>query len=162
MAGVALFVKFLEFIAIITMNYWAKVITRAHNIQHMSLDAIATFEEDPGVSSVPVSGDNATFPQETYFQQFSRSLSYPVRYPTMECAESTASQAGAMKKWIMYDNRKRSSQWLDKDEPPEEADGHCLLVWLRCHPPQLYGTWPIDHGACLLLSTRRNDEKSCD
>uniref|UniRef100_T1I0B0 Uncharacterized protein n=1 Tax=Rhodnius prolixus TaxID=13249 RepID=T1I0B0_RHOPR len=36
----------------------------------------------------------------------------------------------------MYDNRKRSSQWLDKDgttktlsetrHPPEEADGHCL------------------------------------
>ncbi|GFU12114.1 histone-lysine N-methyltransferase SETMAR, partial [Nephila pilipes] len=30
--------------------------------------------------------------------------------------------------------------------PPEEDDGHCVVAWLRCHPPQLYGTWPIDHG----------------
>ncbi|GFT99991.1 uncharacterized protein NPIL_614531 [Nephila pilipes] len=45
---------------------------------------------------------------------------------------------------------------------PDEADGHCLVVSLRCHPPQLYGTCPIDHGGCLLLSTRLNDEKSCD
>lgn len=39
-------------------------------------------------------------------------------------------------KWILFDNRKRSSQWLDKDEPPKQsktrhssrrAYGYCMV-----------------------------------
>ncbi|KAF2359856.1 Myc-type basic helix-loop-helix (bHLH) domain [Trinorchestia longiramus] len=53
-------------------------------------------------------------------------------------------------KWVLYDNRKRSGQWLDRDEPPqtlpkanvapEKDDGDCLVVCTRCYSLQFLGS----------------------
>ncbi|KAF2347598.1 hypothetical protein FHG87_021648 [Trinorchestia longiramus] len=53
-------------------------------------------------------------------------------------------------KWVLYDNRKRSGQWLDRDEPPQtlakanvapEKDyGDCLVVCNRCYSLQFFGS----------------------
>ena len=54
-------------------------------------------------------------------------------------------------KWILYDNRRRSAQWLDHDEAPKhfpkpklhqkKGYGDCLVVCRRSHPSQLPESW---------------------
>ena len=50
-------------------------------------------------------------------------------------------------KWILYDNRRRSAQWLNADEPtkhmpkPSLHNGDCLVVYSRSYPLFFFGTW---------------------
>ncbi|KAK6763183.1 hypothetical protein RB195_023774 [Necator americanus] len=66
--------------------------------------------------------------------------------------------------WILYDNRRRSAQWLDSDEAPQhfpkpnlhkKGYGDCLVVCNRPHPAQLPEYWRNDYNG-EVPTNRRN------
>ena len=64
-------------------------------------------------------------------------------------------------KWIICDNRKRSGQWLDKDEPFSKAkvilNKVMAIVW--CHPPQVLQNRLNDYSREVLMKLIENYEK---
>jgi len=67
-------------------------------------------------------------------------------------------------KWIMYDNRRCSGQWLGEDEPPKhfpKPDFHqkktiitVLVVYGLNHPLKFHSNGPNDYGEIVLCRTR--------
>ena len=73
-------------------------------------------------------------------------------------------------KWILYDNRWRSAQWLDAGEAPQhfpkpklhQKKGYsdCLVVCGRSHPSQLLKFGRNDYGGEVLPTNWRNAPKA--
>jgi len=67
--------------------------------------------------------------------------------------------------FLIFDNRKRLAQWLDKDEVPKHSPNihkkKLISVWWS-NAGIIHKIWSIDYSVCLLQPIGRNGEEACN